>query len=374
MSTCSRPLYAETNFADAARKLADKAVAVLGPLEHIEFAFRNLASLDMEQAAEAGKTVENELRSRGFQLAGESEATAKVRVTLSENLQNYIWVAEMSRGQVHEQAMVVQIRPQKAGAAAEPLRLAIQAKLIFEQEDPMLDLAFLDEDLIVLDTRHLSLYRKRNDRWELERAAAIAHTYPWPRDARGRLSVADASVSARLPGLSCNGTVKPKLVLKCAGDESPWPLESGPARFESTKNFFIRDGLPPFFSAAATGEGNGASWIFSGSDGRTRLYDKALQPVGTIAGWGSDIAAVNGRCGVGNQILVSLPVDPSGRGMVQAFEISRRQPIAVATPAEFPGPIAALWPVSRGDAAFAVVRDIMTGRYAAYYLSINCSQ
>ena len=132
--------------------------------------------------------------------------------------------------------------------------------------------------------------------------------------------------------------------------------------------------LPPFFSSAGFKEDEDPVWIFAGTDGRVRIYSKALQPAGTITGWGSDIAGVDSGCGAGHQVLVALPRDPSERGAVQAFEIIRRQPVAVTSTAEFPGPITALWPLPSGEAAFAITRDVRTGRYAAYHLSISCGR
>ena len=88
ISASSLQLLAADTSAGAARALADKVIAALGPLESLDLTFRNLSSLDTQQAAEAWKTVENEFRSRGIRLAREPDATAKISLALSENLQN----------------------------------------------------------------------------------------------------------------------------------------------------------------------------------------------------------------------------------------------------------------------------------------------
>jgi hypothetical protein len=372
MLTSLLPLFAEDTFSGAARALAHRIVAVTRPLEPMEVTFHNLSSLNPEQAAEVWKIVENEFRSRGIRFQEAPDVAAKVRVTLSENPQDYVWVAEISRGDAREQLMVVQTRPQGTEAPGTTSRMAIRTELVFEADDPILDLAFRDGDLFVLDPRHLSLYRRQNDRWNPALTATLAQSRPLPRDVRGRLTVEGASIRAYLPGFICSGATGPEL--ECSQAESPWPLESGPAKSESTRNFFVQGGLPPFFSSAAVREDGDPLWIFAGTDGRVRLYDKALQPAGTITGWGSDIAGVDSGCGAKRQVFVALPHDPSERGEIQAFEIIRRQAVAVTSPAELPGPVTALWPLTSGDSAFAIARDVRTGRYAAYHLSITCGR
>jgi hypothetical protein len=374
MFTMSLPPHAADTFPEAARVLAEKVTAAIAPLSQFELSFRNLSSLDPEQAAEAWKMVQDEFRSRGISLAPAPDAPAKVRITLSENPQDYIWVAEIVRSDAREQLMVVQTRPAEVEAPGTTPRMAIRAELVFEAEDPILDLAFQDAGLLVLGPRHLSLCHRLNDRWNPAQAAAVPDSRPLPRDIRGRLTVQGTSIHAYLPGLACSGTASPDFTLECMQSDTPWPLESGPAKFESSRNYFVQVDRPPFFSSAAVRENGGPLWIFAGTDGRVRLYDRALQPAGTIPGWGSDMAGVDSGCGARRQVFVALPRDPSERGAVQAFEIVRRQAVAVTAPVEFPGPITALWPLSSGDSAVAVTRDVRTGRYAAYHLSIACSR
>jgi hypothetical protein len=367
-------LPAADMFADAARELTRKIAANLGPLEKVALTFRNLTSLDSKTVAEAQRAIENEFRVRRLRLAGESEATAKVVITLSENLLNYLWVAEIQRNQAHELVIAVRNRRPGVPAADFPPHMAIQMRLILEQEDPILDLALLDGECLLLDPGHVSLHRRQNDRWEMQQVAAIPHPGPWPRDIRGRLSVRGDNFQAYLPGLSCDGAKLPTLMLECTNEEVLWPLEPRSAILAGSRNFFVLGDLPPFFSAAGIKEEQAQLWIFTGVDGRTRLLDSALRPAGMITGWGSDIAGIDTGCGTGRQILVALPADPSERGSIQAFEVVRRQPLEVSTAAEFPGPITALWPVAGKDAAIAVSRNLRTGRYAAFHLSISCSR
>ena len=210
------PLPAADTFSEVAQTLVDRIVAVAGSQELFELTFRNLASLPPEQAAEAWKAVESTLRSRGIRFTVESDATAKIHITLSENPRDYLWVAEISRGQAREQVMVVRNRLPPEGTEGAFPGMVIRSALVIEAADPILDLAFQETSLLVLDTRNVSIYRKTNDHWILEHAAALPEFMPWPRDVRGRLSLQGALLRVYLPGLVCSGTARLELALDCA--------------------------------------------------------------------------------------------------------------------------------------------------------------
>lgn len=367
-------IAAADSFAEAARALASKILANVGLLENAGFTFQSLASLEAQEIAAARQAIENELRTQGMRFSADSQAAVGIHVTLSENLQQLLWIAEIRRDQNSDIVMTAQTRPPEIFAKNNAQRVAIQVKSIFEQNDPILDLKLMDEELLVLDPRRLALYHRRNDRWELERSASLKSPQPLPRDARGRLSDSGDAVQVHLSGMVCTGTIKPALNLECSHDDAPWPLPPGDINLATGRNFFVPNELPAFFSASTVKDEGTDLWIIAGVDGRTRLFDKALNQVGALEGWGSDIAGVDSGCGTGRQILAALPTDPLERGAIQAFEILHRKAVAASSSVEFPGPITALWPVSNQNAAIAVSRDIKTGRYAAFYLSISCSR
>ena len=138
------------------------------------------------------------------------------------------------------------------------------------------------------------------------------------------------------------------------------------------KNFFSTDKVAAFFTVAGVEDSEGLLWAFAGVDGRAHLYDWSLEPAGTVSGWGSDIAGIKSNCGNGRQILATRRGDPPEPDAIQAFEIADRQPVAVSLPVEFPGPITALWQDETESRSVAVSRDLRTGRYVAFHLSISC--
>ncbi len=364
-------LWGVDPFAEAAHELAEKIAAVMESSEEAELTFQSLASLDEKEVAAARREIESELKARGIRPAGESRSAAKINVTLSENFQRHVWVAEIQKGQ--ESRVVISAWPRMPESPVkDPLFMSIQARRIYEQDDPILDAEMRGDELLVLDVRRLALFKLKDGSWELANSAPLRTVQPL-RDMRGRLAVSGDSVQVYLPGQSCSGKIKPSFDLNCSG-ESRWPLWAGGPAPAAAKNYFLMDNLPAFFSAAGVEDDGSELLAVAGIDGKTLLFDKTAREVGALEGWGNDFAAIDSGCEVRRQILVALPADPLQRGAIQAFEIQRRKAVATSSKIEFPGPITALWPDGGQSAAIAVSRDIKTGRYAAFYLSISCSR
>jgi hypothetical protein len=125
------------------------------------------------------------------------------------------------------------------------------------------------------------------------------------------------------------------------------------------RNYF--EGPPPFYAAAG----------WKGTVIRTGLDRRSLVGSETFPGWGSDIASVESGCGAAEQVLATLPSGPGEPDGVQAFEFSSREPVAVSSAAEMPGPVTALW--SSGARATAVTFNPKTTSYEAYSLAVRCS-
>ena len=336
--------------ADSARAVARKAAAALAPGETVQLSVRNLSSVPAADFAGARQALEAELHPRST-VAG---ATA-INVTLSENSQGYLWVAEVVRAGRRE-AAVIERAPAPGSRAEAPTALVIEKKSLWEQAEPVLDIAPVDDGLAILDAAGISVYRREEGRWTRVKQTAVEFPKPPPRDLRARLVVRAGEPAAFLPGLE-------------AGPE--WPLEIGNARSWAGRNYFTAPNLPPFFSAARAGDG----WVLAGVDGRAQLFDAALEPLGVFAGWGSDVAHVEAKCGRGPLVMATKPGEADEPDEVQAFEMVEREAVAVGAPVEFLGPVTAMheWADGTG-AAVAISRNLKTGRYAAFTLSVSCSR
>ena len=367
-------IVAAESLAEAARALAATIVSKMGPLENAVFTFRTLASIETTDAAAAREAIEAELRIQGVRFVTDPKAAWTLRVTLSDNFLQYVWVAELQHDQDRFLLMSTQSKRPDVPPKDAALRMAIQSKQIYEQGDPILDLKLFDGQMLVLDPGHLTLYRRSNDQWALAYSASFKGPLPFPRDPRGRLSGDGDTVQVRIPGLACSGKIGPEFGLECSQQDTAWQSAVGTVELATTKNFFVRENLPPFFSAASAKDGGNELWIIAGVDGHTYLYSKDLKLVGTMERLGSDIATVESGCGAGQQVLATLPTDPLEASAIQAFEIVHREFLAVSSAVEFPGPVTALWAIPNQNAAIAVSRNTRTGRYAAFHLSISCSR
>jgi hypothetical protein len=359
---------------DAVRELAGKIVTITGSLEEVSLTMRSLSSHTPAEVADARRGLETELQSRGIRFTNKSDGTARIDVTLSENLDKRLWIADIRRGESRDVVMVVRALasvsvPRDAGAP-----LALQKKLLVDQVDPILDLALIENEMLVLEPARVACYRRKDERWEMRQSLSLPERPASSRDARGRLILEKESFSVYLPGIFCAGSSGGTLSMECKPREARWPFEFGSVELAKGRNFFSPKNLPAFFSAAATEEQGNVFWILAGVDGRTLLFDKSFTAIGSFGGWGSEIAGVESSCGRGRQVLATLRGDSLESEVIQAFEFVNRHAAAVSPPLELPGLVTAFWPSASRDSAYAVARNIKTGRYAAFQVSVVCGR
>jgi hypothetical protein len=106
-------------------------------------------------------------------------------------------------------------------------------------------------------------------------------------------------------------------------------------------------------------------WLLATVDGRTEMFDAAMEPAGTIASWGSDIAGVETHCGGSSVVLATRPGE--GPDAVQAFAIVNRSAVAIGQAVELPGPVTSLW-----SSGLAVVHNAGTGKRQVYAITVSC--
>ena len=393
------------------QQLARKIVAVTGP---------GAVALTIENRSSLGKRdfdiIQNGLRSAldglGLRFVKPEQAVATVTISLSENTASYVWVAEIRQGAGESAVVMVSTpRPEGSIAARDSVPLSLRKTLLWSQEDPILDVAVLEEGsspqrIAVLDPERVSLYHQQGG-WQQEQILTIAHSRPWPRDLRGRLIPArDHLLDAYLPGVICSSTAAVPFTLACRESDDPWPLIAGTlsggplsvfpsaglasgastvvpqmkAFFAPRRNFFtgaLTPGVgkfttvPKFYSAALLPREKYTLWLFAAVDGQTHLVDGVSDQAAKL-GWGSDLTSVKTACGAGWQVL-SSSAGQAGDA-VRAYEFPDRDPVAVSAAADFAGPVTALWTEAKGDSAIAVARNRETGSYEAFRLAMACGQ
>ena len=379
-----------TDWVVVQQDLAHRIVGVAGPgAASVEVV--NRSSLTKRDFDEINRGLRAQLESLGLRTVKPEQAAATVLITLSENLQNYVWVAEIHQG-AGEISVVMTSAPRSESVelVRESPAMVIRKTPLWSQERPILDVAILQEgaapsQIAVLDPDKVAIYRLADGRWRQEQSLPIMHSRTWPRDMRGRLIPRqDHWFDIYLPGVFCQSSNSPPLALVCRPSDDPWPL-SGQfplgGFFAATRNFFTgvlapgvgnQTSTARFYSAAPLPRPTYTLWIFSGVDGTLRLLDGASEQTARVT-WGSDLASVKTACGSGWQVLATRPGDNAGDS-VRAFEFPDRDPVPVSPVLEFAGGITALWTEAKGVSAIAVSHNSETGNYEAFRLSMACGQ
>lgn len=372
-----------------ASQLAQRIAGITGP-GTVAVTVVNRSSLTAADADDIRRKLPSELAAFGVQSVAPEQAAATVQVSLSENLQNYLWVAEIHQGTSEPVVVMVAVpNPVKGSGDRSSTPLTIRKALLWSDENRILDVAVLNgnSNMIVLEAERIVLLRLQNGQWQQEQSLLLVHVRPWPRDLRGRLILRkDRLFDAYLPGVYCRSTASAPLSVTCDDSDDPWPLTGNQgdlnAFFSAARNFFtgaLSPGIqkqtiaPAFYSAAPLPRDKYTLWAFAAVDGQIHFLDGVGDQAFGQLGWGSDIASVRSGCGPGWQILATSNEDvPTDE--VRAFEIPDREPILVSAPAEFDGRITALWADSDSTSVVAIARNSETGKYEAYRLSIDCHQ
>jgi hypothetical protein len=366
----------------AARELARKTAAFAGKGAAVAVTWRKNSTPDVV-AAQARSSFETALQEAGLRVS-EIGPAAELRITISENTAQFLLVEEAVKGDEH-QVFIAFWKRSEAPSAPAP-GVSLEKKLLWEQDEPILDVAFPSAGMLVLSPTSVTLYTHAGAQWESQRDVPLAPAKPWPKDVRGRLRLKGTGFQALLPDLQCEGASDPALTLDCHASEDAWVLESGSralllANFSSARNYFDgrvttqtgqRKTVAPFFSAASVESQGRTLWLLATLDGKIQILDAMLEPAGTsTVAWGSDIAGTDAHCGTGSQVLATRPGDRGQSDSVQAYTIVDRSPEPLTDAVELPGPVLALW-TSGGNGVTAVVRDLRTGKYAAYALVVVC--
>jgi len=393
------------------QQLARKIVAVTGP-GAVALTVENRSSLSRREGDIVSDGLHSALEKLGLRFVKPEQAAATVTISLSENPNAYVWVAEIRQGDGKVSIeMVSSPHIDSVVSAHDTVPLSIRKIPVWAQEEPILDVLILEENttpthIAVLDAEDVSLYRLQGGKWQREQALAVAHARPWPRDLRGRLIPGKGQLlDAYLPGVICHSTDGMPLALNCQESDDPWPLVAGSAGggvaanfpsavasalpvipqvgafFASTRNFFTGALAPgvgkfatvsKFYSAAFLPRGKYVLWLFAAVDGQIHMVDGVSDQPARL-NWGSDVVSLRTACGAGWQVLATSS-GATGSDSMRAYEFPDRDAVPVSASVDFGARVTALWTEAKGDAAIAVARNGETGRYEAFRMAVACNQ
>lgn len=372
-----------------ASQLAQRIAGITGP-GAIAVTVVNRSSLSPSDADDVRRKLLSELAAYGVQSATSDQAAAFVQVSLSENLQGYVWIAEVHQGTSEPVVVMITLPGSLKTSENQSAPVTIRKTLLWSDENRILDVALINGNpahMIVLQAERITLFRSQNSQWQQEQVLPVVHVRPWPRDLRGRLILRkDHLFDAYLPGVYCRSTATAPLNVNCDDSDDPWPLTASGAGlnafYSGSRNFFtgaLSPGIqkqtmaPAFYSAAPLPRDKYTLWAFAAVDGQVHFLDGVGDQAFAQLGWGSDIASVRSGCGSGWQILATSNEAGSG-DQVRAFEVVDREPILVSPPLQFNGSITALWADADSTGATAVSRNGEMGKDEAYRLTIDCHQ
>ncbi|MBI3661491.1 MAG: hypothetical protein HY234_00350 [Acidobacteria bacterium] len=383
---------------DPARELAKKIAVIASPRQTVTLSVRNISSLADSEVAAVRLALEAELRVGGLRLAAKPNGAPELRITLSENLQGLLWVAELLRNDGREVAMVSLPKAAAPTPTATTQMFVLQSKLIWEQDDPILDFALLDpgnpgagQRLLLLEPTGLSLYQADQEHFKFQQSVPLPTNGTPARDPRGYLVLRDDHFLLSIAGNLCRGFLDQKLNVTCWNQSQDVPrqyveelhwleLSLVPRRNYFRQRFRAEgsdeQGESLFSSAAGWVEGGEPLRFDVGLDGVARLYrmnaDRA--PAARFSGWGSQVSGISSHCGRERQLLVTRAGDWTELDAVQAFDVIGTQAVAVSSPLEFPGPVKELWPGKTFMTALAIVQNLKTSRYEAHTLTLSCGR
>ena len=246
--------------------LADKVAAMLGPGQ-ARLTLRNLSTISAQEIPTIRKLLEEDLTQRGIGSAGDESANA-IRVTLSENARQRLWVAEVIEGNVTQVAMVEagSTLGQRAPAAG---GLSLRKQTLLTTHEPVLAALEMANSLVLLEPEQVVLYTRTPDGWREWKRVSIGQKQPLPRDARGKVNPDPDGTAfhAWLAGAQCTGSVSAgDWTVSCHPSDDPWPVVSAQnanrapglsAFYNPARNYFtgvvtpnLGVDLPPFYCAA----------------------------------------------------------------------------------------------------------------------------
>lgn len=377
-----------------ASDLARQIASLTGP-GPARLVIRNDSTLPAGEIPVIRSLLERDLRAQGVRPGGRDSATL-IRVTLSENLQGGLWVAEVQEGTETRVAMLpVPLAP--AAPSGSSGTITVRRTLLIAEDAPVLDAKIIVtagvQRLVVLEPERILTYERNaaalgSVAWMPDQTFPVTHTRPFPRDLRGELVAAPGGVfDAWLPGVRCSGAessagVGASLSVSCSDSDDPWLIDPRQSAFFNAMrdNFtgvlapgFGMD-LPAFYEAGDVPHETGASLLLNTVDGRVLLIDgSGMRPVNGANDWGSDFAVLRSGCGSGAQILVSGSGAAASGDSLRAWEIAGREAIPVSAPVAVDGVVTALWPSTDGSSATVIVRRDAPLRYEVWNGSALCN-
>lgn len=397
-------------WAPPAGELAGQIADILGAGQ-AQLTIRNLSTIQASEIPAIRRLIEEDLRARGV-VNGGGESANLIRVTLSEDARERLWVAEIVEGSETRVAMVHVDSAGPTASAATTERVLLRRQPIFASAEPVLATLEIADGLVVLEPERIVVYDRAGDGFRERQRVNIDQIRQLARDPRGAL-LEDAGGSrfeAWVPGAECfgssDGIANAAWRIQCRASDDPWAVtptslefaaSGGPAAqaqgaqadvgarpiqafYNSARNYFTGVlaqsagvDLRPFYSLVVVSRlGNQAALLVGGIDGKVQMGENgAWRPVAGTRDWGSDFAVIHSGCGTGAQVIASSSGEAAADDL-RAFEIPALEAVPVSTSLAVDGAVTAMWTARDGKSAFAVTRNT-GGEYEVDRVTALCN-
>lgn len=389
-----------------AAALAEQIAAILGAGQ-AHLTMRNLSRIPDDQVPAIRSLLEQDLKTHGV-LASGAESANSIRVTLSENFRERLWVAEVVEGE-ETRVVMVHVEPGIAQQQASTSEVTLHRQSVLTTTAPVLAALEIADSLVVIEPEEILIYSRSGEGWREQSRVGIGQRKPLVRDPRGVVfpSPDGQGFEASVAGMACSGTREQAVpqsnwTVHCRESDDPWfltPPQPGDAGIASTENATVTPirafynaarnyftgvttpslgvDLPPFYTIAIVPHLDHYALLFNGVDGKMQMIDNGtLKPFAGTRDWGSDFAAIRSGCGAGTQIVAS----GSGEAIadsLRAYELPAEEAIPASTALAMDGTVTALWTATDDKSLFAVVRKLDTQSHADIYevdrVAANCN-
>jgi hypothetical protein len=134
---------------------------------------------------------------------GEARAEAiTVVIGCGRNARERACVAEVRRD---GRTQIATVTGRVAPTAVPPRSVALALRPLLSQRTQILDVAFVGERMLLLDTAAVTLLERKEGDWHPVQSRSLPMSLHWPRDPRGLVRVNGNRFDLFLPGLTCNG-------------------------------------------------------------------------------------------------------------------------------------------------------------------------
>ncbi|MEI9971789.1 MAG: hypothetical protein WDO73_06880 [Ignavibacteriota bacterium] len=143
--------------------------------------WRNLSSLE-SAATDARTAFETAAQDAGLR-SGDLPPAIEARITVSENAAQFLLVEEATKGDERQVWIASWKRSEPAATILQGV--ALEKKLVWEQPEQILDVAFPQSGMLVLSPSNITLYARSGAQWIAQRTVPLTPGRPWPADLRG---------------------------------------------------------------------------------------------------------------------------------------------------------------------------------------------